>query len=114
MPPNITPTPMKGRRWAQTGWSLPSRPRARRHWHSWAALLIFVSLVALVGMGVASRPVCAASKPPPNILLIVMDDIGIDQWQLFGYGGPTAGGTPNNPRIPQARVKFYYPLVMPA
>jgi Sulfatase len=105
---------MKGRRWAQTGWSLPSRPRARRHWHSWAALLIFVSLLALVGMGVAPRPVCAASKPPPNILLIVMDDIGIDQWQLFGYGGPTAAAMPNITAIAQAGIKFDNLWAMPA
>ena len=59
---------------------------------SWAALLIFAisaSMLALVGVAVVSGSVRAASNPPPNILLIVMDDIGIDQWQLFGYGGAT-------------------------
>lgn len=56
-----------------------------RYRRSWAVLLTLASLLALVAVGVVSRPVCAANKPPPNILLIVMDDIGIDQWQLFGY-----------------------------
>src|ERR1039458_5136277 len=94
MPPNITPAAIKGRRRAQTGSSVPSRPRARRHRRSWAALLIFASLLALVGIGVVSGPICAANKSLPNILLIVMDDIGIDQWKLFGYGGTTPAAMP--------------------
>ena len=35
----------------------------------------------------------AAAKPPagrPNILFFVLDDVGIDQMKVFGYGGATA------------------------
>jgi hypothetical protein len=28
-----------------------------------------------------------AAKQRPNILFIIMDDVGIDQIQIFGYGG---------------------------
>ena len=114
MPPNITPAAIKGRRRAQTGSSVPSTPRARRHRRSWAALLIFASLLALVGVGVVPGPICAANKPLPNILLIVMDDIGIDQWQLFGYGGTTPAAMPNIDAIAKAGIKFQNLWAMPA
>ena len=29
----------------------------------------------------------AAKKSRPNILFIIMDDVGIDQMSIFGYGG---------------------------
>ena len=32
---------------------------------------------------------------PPNILFIILDDVGIDQMQSFGYGGATPPQTPN-------------------
>ena len=31
----------------------------------------------------------------PNILFFILDDVGIDQMQSFGYGGETAPQTPN-------------------
>jgi len=33
-------------------------------------------------------------KQRPNILFIIMDDVGIDQMQIFGYGGGTPPSTP--------------------
>ncbi len=116
MPPNITPAATNRRRGARTGLSLPSGPRARRPWHAWHPLLILASLLALVGLGVVPAPVSAAtaSKPLPNILLIVMDDIGIDQWQLFGYGGTTPAAMPNITAIAKAGIKFHNLWSMPA
>ncbi|MDB5108276.1 MAG: arylsulfatase, partial [Candidatus Binatus sp.] len=112
MPAKITPAVIKERRKAQTGLSLPCRQWVRR---PWAALLTVLSLLALLGIGVVSRPAfAAASKPLPNILLIVMDDIGIDQWQLFGYGGGTAAAMPNIETIAKAGVKFHNLWSMPA
>lgn len=35
----------------------------------------------------------ATSKP--NILFIIMDDVGIDQMKIFGYGGLTPPKMPN-------------------
>src|ERR1700731_277781 len=111
MPSNLTPTTMKARRRTLTRSSPPSRGRYRR---SWAAPLIFAPLFALLGISVVSGPVWAANKPPPNILLIVMDDIGIDQWQLFGYGGATPAAMPNIGAIAKGGIKFHNLWSMPA
>ncbi len=43
-----------------------------------------------------------------------MDDIGIDQWSLFGYGGMTPADTPNIDAIAQNGVKFHNMWAMPA
>jgi hypothetical protein len=43
-----------------------------------------------------------------------MDDIGIDQWALFGYGGDTPPATPNIDTIAQGGVKFHNMWAMPA
>jgi hypothetical protein len=71
-------------------------------------------LLALVGVGAAYEPVSAANSQPPNILLIVMDDIGIDQWQLFGYGGATPAAMPNIGAIAKGGIKFHNLWTMPA
>ena len=105
---------MKDRRTEQKGSSPRSRQGSRRHWRSWVGLLSLASLLALVGVGVVSGPVCAAKNPPPNILLIVMDDIGIDQWKLFGYGGTTPAAMPNIAAIAQAGIRFQNLWAMPA
>ena len=31
--------------------------------------------------------VASAAPAPPNILLVIMDDVGVDQMASFGYGG---------------------------
>ncbi len=108
------PAVVKGRGAEQKGSSLASRKRARHPWRWWAVLLTLASLLATIGVGVVVRPVCAASKQPPNILLVVMDDIGIDQWQLFGYGGGTAAAMPNITAIAQAGIRFRNLWAMPA
>lgn len=40
-----------------------------------------------------------AARTHPNILFIVMDDVGIDQMKLFGYGGPQPPSTPTIDQI---------------
>src|SRR5262245_19305831 len=50
----------------------------------------------------------------PNIVLVVMDDLGIDQWKLFGYGGVTPASTPNIDAIAQGGVRFHNMCAMPA
>src|SRR5260370_39519904 len=84
------------------------------HKRSSAFLLIILPLLALFGVGAMTRPVRAASNQPPNILLIVMDDIGIDQWELFGYGGGTPAAMPNIDTIAKAGIKFHNPWTIPA
>jgi hypothetical protein len=47
-----------------------------------------------------------ASTNKPNILFVVMDDVGIDQMASFGYGGATPPPMPNINAIAQAGIKF--------
>ena len=43
---------------------------------------------------------------PPNIVFVVMDDVGIDQMASFGYGGATAPRMPNMDAVAKAGVRF--------
>jgi hypothetical protein len=63
-------------------------------------------------LNMADRPV-AAGKSRPNILFIIMDDVGIDQMQIFGYGGGTPPLTPNINAIAHAGVRFRNAWSMP-
>src|SRR6185312_6520181 len=49
----------------------------------------------------------------PNILFIILDDVGIDQMRLFGYGGIDAAKTPNIDTIAHAGVRFRNVWAMP-
>ena len=49
----------------------------------------------------------------PNILFFILDDVGIDQMQSFGYGGETAPQTPNINSIADAGVSFRNMWAMP-
>jgi arylsulfatase A-like enzyme len=53
------------------------------------------------------------AKPRPNILFIIMDDVGIDQMRIFGYGGPVPPITPNINAIARAGVRFRNVWSMP-
>ena len=50
----------------------------------------------------------------PNFVVVIMDDIGEDQWRLFGYGGFTPASTPNIDQIANQGVKFHNLWSMPA
>ena len=54
------------------------------------------------------------TTPHPNILFIIMDDVGIDQLQTFGYGGATPPATPNITQIADAGIRFRNTWSMPA
>lgn len=49
----------------------------------------------------------------PNILFIIMDDVGIDQMKVFGYGGATAPATPNIDAVANGGVRFRNTWSMP-
>ncbi len=60
----------------------------RARWACWLA-------AALCALGTVVAP--ASARPPPerpNILFFVLDDVGIDQMKVFGYGGATPPRTP--------------------
>jgi hypothetical protein len=54
-----------------------------------------------------------AAATTPNILFIIMDDVGIDQMKVFGYGGATPAATPNIDAIAHAGVRFRNTWSMP-
>ncbi|MFN2428069.1 MAG: sulfatase-like hydrolase/transferase [Candidatus Binatia bacterium] len=82
--------------------------------------------VALVSPSHAKKPPTPPGKPPgnhhqppgksrtPNILFVVMDDVGIDQMKTFGYGGDSPPSTPTIERIADAGVVFRNTWAMPA
>jgi hypothetical protein len=50
----------------------------------------------------------------PNILFVIMDDVGIDQMEVFGYGGDTPPSTPTIAQVADAGVRFHNAWSMPA
>jgi arylsulfatase A-like enzyme len=68
-------------------------------------------LVAVFAVILGSGVVPALSAPKPNILFVIMDDVGIDQMKLFGYGGRGVGPlapprTPTLNEIAESGVLF--------
>jgi arylsulfatase A-like enzyme len=61
----------------------------------------------------SSSAVRPAVKQTPNILFIIMDDVGIDQLRIFGYGGGTPPATPNIDTIARAGIRFRNAWAMP-
>ncbi|WP_322994729.1 sulfatase-like hydrolase/transferase [Castellaniella sp.] len=49
----------------------------------------------------------------PNILFVIMDDVGIDQMKIFGYGGEMWPILPNINAVAQAGVRFRNTWSMP-
>ena len=59
-----------------------------------------------------SATTTTASKTP-NILFMVMDDVGIDQMLSFGYGGTTPPSMPNVNAVAAAGIRFRNTWSMP-
>ena len=55
----------------------------------------------------------AATKTLPNILFIIMDDVGIDQMASFGYGGKTPAVMPNIDALSNNGIRFRNNWSMP-
>jgi arylsulfatase A-like enzyme len=54
-----------------------------------------------------------SASATPNILFIVLDDVGVDQMTSYGYGGADPGKTPNITAIARAGVQFRNAWAMP-
>lgn len=83
---------------------------------------VVISLLMLTGFahaqmasGKATGAGESARQPngTPNILFFIMDDVGIDQMRVFGYGGATPPSTPNIDAIAGVGVKFRNTWSMP-
>jgi len=71
-------------------------------------------LAALLWVGFAQAPrKVRAQSSPPNILFIILDDVGIDQLAPFNPLTPTAPQTPNMNAIVNAGVRFANFMTMP-
>lgn len=54
-----------------------------------------------------------ATTQGPNILFVIMDDVGIDQMKVFGYGGEVGPDLPNIDAVAHAGVRFRNTWSMP-
>src|SRR5690606_12366744 len=84
---------------------------SRRPWKLLAPACIAISLGAC-----DSSHHSTLTPPPtaqPNILFIVLDDFGVDQLPIFGYGGARPARTPNIDAIAEAGVRFRNAWSMP-
>ena len=66
---------------------------------------LFLSVCLLIFTGTCSADQ-KNKNPLSNILLIIIDDLGIDQMSSFGYGGTTPIPMPNINQIAQAGIRF--------
>src|SRR5690554_1046 len=81
-------------------------------------LLAALCLLALTGCKFGSSSSSgsgnhASPRLPPNILFIVIDDVGVDQFASFGYGGAQPAQTTSIDAIAQAGVRFRNTWAMP-
>src|SRR5690554_4466564 len=78
-----------------------------------AAVALCTTLAALAGCDSSNTEQAAGPVQPPNILFVVMDDVGIDQMQAFGYGGVTGPHLPNIDAVAAAGLRFRNTWSMP-
>lgn len=72
-------------------------------------------LLAACALVLTSLSGCGGSsaEPKPNILFVIMDDVGVDQMKSFGYGGNTPPNMPNMDAVAGAGVRFRNTWSMP-
>ena len=71
--------------------------------------LLVSGLLSCSGSGSSS----GSSGNTPNILYVIMDDVGIDQMESFGYGADTPPSMPNITAIARKGVRFRNTWSMP-
>lgn len=79
------------------------------------AVLAAVTAAATLAACDSSNTVASHDEPssPPNILFVIMDDVGIDQMASFGYGGATPPRMPNMHAVAEAGLRFRNTWSMP-
>jgi arylsulfatase A-like enzyme len=75
-----------------------------------ASAMICTCLCLNAGAATATQ---APAQQRPNILFVIMDDLGIDQLRSFGYGGLTAPTTPVLDTVAHAGLRFRNVWAMP-
>ena len=84
------------------------------HWFMKKHLFVLFSIsIAILLLGSCSGGGGSSASQTPNILFVVMDDVGIDQMQIFGYGGATPPNMPNMAVVAKSGVRFRNAWSMP-
>jgi len=81
-----------------------------------AAMVAMAALLASCsdrGSSSDGGPPTPSASAKPNILFIVLDDLGVDQMTSYGYGGAAPPRTPNLAAIARAGVQFRNAWAMP-
>lgn len=78
---------------------------------TWWRVLAACAVLALTSCG--SGGGSGAGGQAPNILFVIMDDVGVDQMASFGYGGPVPPHIPNMDAVAAAGVRFRNTWSMP-
>jgi hypothetical protein len=79
-----------------------------------ACTMIALLALMLPGCGGGGGSSGSSSRSTPNIIFVIMDDVGMDQMQVFGYAEATGASTPNLAEIADAGVRFRNTWSMPA
>jgi hypothetical protein len=86
---------------------------------AWRTALARIATVLLAAFAIGcssddDRAGPPAAAAPANILFVVMDDVGIDQMAVFGFGGPDSPATPSIDTMARSGVRFDDAWSMPA
>ena len=81
--------------------AVPLAPRAR--WRTGFAGSVLVLCLALTS---GCRDESPEPPAPPNIVFIILDDVGIDQMKSFGFGGVEPPATPSMDALARSGVRF--------
>jgi len=76
-------------------------------------LIVAISLAVASCGSEDSSSGSSSNQSTPNILFVIMDDVGIDQMLAFGYGGATPPSMPNINAVAQNGVRFRNTWSMP-
>ncbi len=78
-----------------------------------ALLAPVVAALALTACNSGGTDVASNEPKKPNILFVIMDDVGIDQMKVFGYGGEMSPILPNINTVAHAGIRFRNTWSMP-
>ncbi|NCA71201.1 MAG: hypothetical protein EOM91_14060, partial [Sphingobacteriia bacterium] len=78
-----------------------------------AAMMVASAAALLLTHTTATARWSTSPDDPPNVLMILVDDIGIDQWRAFGFGGVSAPETSSLNTIARSGVRFRETWSMP-
>ena len=74
---------------------------------------LIAGMMSIAATSAVMTPGEAGATQKPNILFVIMDDVGIDQLSTFGYGGETPPVTPTIDAVAAKGIKFRNNWSMP-